>query len=302
MKEIAILIPVYNYINFTKKCIENLNKLITNTKLENCKLRIVVIDDGSTDGTSEWIQKYHPEVLVLQGDGNLWWSGGINKGAKYAINELNVDFLLLWNNDIIPANDYFHQLDKLVPKIDQQIIAGSKIYYYETGNSNIIWSFGGVFNPRNGKKYMVGYNSPDNEEFADPIHVDWLPGMGTLVSKEIVNNIGLWDEKVFPQYHGDSDFTFRAKTRGYKIISFPQLVLWNDKSASGISHDGTLKSLYQTLVNRRSNSNIKDNFRFYKRHSKSVLAYGALFGFYALLVGGFFKWKLLSLFGIKKSH
>ncbi|MEN8229369.1 MAG: glycosyltransferase family 2 protein [Bacteroidota bacterium] len=300
MKTIAILIPVFNHIAFTRKCIQKLDQLLAHRSFNNCNYRVIVIDDGSTDGTSEWLNERHPEVVVLQGNGELWWSGGINMGAEYAISELGVDYLLLWNNDIEPASDYFSQIDELLKSLGDQTIAGSKILYDDQDQKNVIWSFGGFFNPKNGSKSMLAYNKPDSPEYDRPIEVDWLAGMGTLVPVNIVQEIGWWDADTFPQYHGDSDFTFRAKTAGYRICSFPQLKLWNDKTSSGLKHGGTLKGLSRALTDRRSNSNLKDNFRFYKRHSSSVLAYRALIAYYIIYFGGFCKWKLLSLFGVKK--
>jgi GT2 family glycosyltransferase len=300
MKKVAILIPVYNNLAFTKKCIQELRDLLANSFLKHSSFDLVVIDDGSSDGTGDWVQQNHPELILLQGDGNLWWSGGINLGARHAIAKLKADQLLLWNNDIRPAKDYFEQLDELMEELDGRTIAGSKILYEDPDKSGLIWSFGGYFNPRNGKKSMLGYNQPDKQEFSIPKEVDWLPGMGTLVPVEIVQTIGYWDEQVFPQYHGDSDFTFRAKTAGFAIVAYPQLRLWNDKSSSGLKHGGTLKGLSAALVDRRSNSNLRDNFRFYQRHATSILAYQDLLVYYLNYFGGFVKWKILSLFGRKK--
>ena len=300
MKTIAILIPVYNNISYTKKCIRTLEELVTNVSPRNNMYHIIVINDGSTDGTGEWLANEHPEITVLNGDGNLWWSGGINVGATFAISELNADFLLLWNNDIHPAPDYFIELGRLISRIPERAIAGSKLYVLN--KENMIWSFGGIFNPRNGVKYMVGMNLPDSVEFNHPVEVDWLTGMGTLIPASAIDEVGLWDEKTFPQYHGDSDFTFRAKMTGYKVVAYPQLKLWNDKSSTGLSHGGTLKGLYLTLTDIRSGSNLSKNFLFYKRHATSFLAYRALVMFYIRLVGGYFKWKFLSLFGITKTE
>ena len=144
---------------------------------------------------------------------------------------------------------------------------------------------------------MVGGNLPDSIEFNQPIEVDWLSGMGSLIPASAIDEVGLWDEITFPQYYGDSDFTLRAKMKGYKIVAYPQLKIWRDKSSSGISHGDTLKGLYLALTDIRSHSNLSKTFRFYKRHATSILAYRAFIMFYVRLIGGFFKWKFLSLFG-----
>jgi GT2 family glycosyltransferase len=295
MENIAILIPVYNRISYTKECIRTLKGLVTNAISSSNRYHIIVINDGSTDGTGSWLASEHPDITVINGDGNLWWSGGINAGARFAISKIDADFLLLWNNDIRPALDYFIELDRLISSIPERTIAGSKIFLLN--KENLLWSFGGVFNPKNGVKYMVGTNSPDSVEFNDPIEVDWLTGMGTLIPASAIDEVGLWDEKNFPQYHGDSDFILRAKSMGYKIMAYPQLKLWNDKSSSGLSHGGTLKGLYLTFTDIRSSSHLRKNFLFYKRHATSFLAYRVLVLHYFGLVGGFIKWKFLSSFG-----
>ena len=299
MKKIAILIPVYNNISYTKKCIRTLEPLVTDVTSRNNIYHIIVIDDGSTDGTGEWLASEYPDITVLNGDGNLWWSGGINLGATFAISEINTEFLLLWNNDIHPAPDYFIELDRLIYSIPERTIAGSKILFLN--KENVINAFGGIFNPRTGVKNLVGSNSPDSTEFNHPREVDWLPGMGTLIPASVIDEVGLWDEKAFPQYFGDSDFTLRAKKTGYKIMAYPQLKLWNDRSSTGLSHGGTLKGLYLALTDIRSHSNLSKNFLFYKRHATSFLSYQVLVMNYIRLVGGFLKWKFLSLFGRTKT-
>lgn len=299
MKNIAILIPVYNHIELTKKCVQSLLVHAKAPKHVNCRFEIVLIDDGSTDGTGEWLAAECPEVHVVRGDGNLWWSGSVNAGAIFAKEELGADYLLLWNNDIVPGTDYFKEVDNLVAELDDRAISGSKIYY--SGTEKLIWSFGGIFNPRSGKKYMVGYRQLDSDEFDRIIDVDWLPGMGTLVPVHALREIGYWDADTFPQYHGDSDFTFRARTAGYRIRVYPRLKLWNDKSSSGLVHGGTIRGLFDSFTSIRSNTNLRKNILFYRRHATSVLAYRVLMIYYLGVIGGFFKWRILSLAGIRRN-
>lgn len=296
MPELAILIPVFNKLNLTIKCIESLIPLIDSGKLKNYRAYIVVIDDGSTDGTSDWIIQRYPELTLLKGDGNLWWSGGINLGARYVRENRNSDYLLLWNNDILPDPEYFSNLDELIHGIREDMIIGSKIFCLDPPDQ--IWAFGAVFNPRNGKKYMIGFEQPDGEEFDSVREVDWLPGMGTIVPVKAIERTGYWDAENFPQYHGDSDFTYRAKTMGYKIMVYPQLKLWNDSRNTGLNHGGKLSNLILLLKDNRSLFHFRKNMLFIRRFSKSPLAYWPLFVSYGRLFGGFFKWKLLSFIGL----
>ena len=125
------------------------------------------------------------------------------------------------------------------------------------------------------------------------------PVWGTI-SAGVPGKIGYWNDKDFPQYHGDSDFTYRAKLAGFDIVVFPQLRLWNDTSNTGLSHQGSLKVLIRLLSDIKSNYNLKKNLRFYRKYATSMMAYSSLIRSYYMLFGGFFKWKFLSLIGVRK--
>ena len=299
MPKLAILIPVFNKLQLTIKCIESLLPLIDPEKLENYHAYIVVIDDGSTDGSGDWISQNFPEVILLRGDGNLWWSGGVNMGAKYVLERQDTDYLLLWNNDILPESVYFKRLDQMIHEIREDMIVGSKIYTLNPPDQ--IWAFGAVFNPVNGKKYMIGFEQQDGEDFEKIREVDWLPGMGTIVPVNAIEKIGYWDAENFPQYHGDSDFTYRAKTKGYRIVAYPQLKLWNDSLNTGLNHGGTFSNLMLLLKDKRSLYHLRKNIFFLRRYAKSYRAYWPLIVSYYRLFGGFFKWKVLSFFGRERN-
>jgi GT2 family glycosyltransferase len=292
MTRVAVLIPVYNHLDYTIKAINDL------LQIGNSQLDLIVIDDGSVDGTYNWLINNAKEVKVLKGNGNLWWSGAINLGAKYAIEQMHADYLLLWNNDITFQPDYFEKLFKIVAETDTNTVIGSKILV--NGSPETIWSMGGCFNPRNGKYNMYGYFKKDNKEFCQIKNVDWLTGMGTLVPVGVIEKIGYWDQKNFPQYHGDSDFTYRAKLAGFKIIVHPELIIFNNVKNSGIEHNGNLKQLFRLFTDLRSKSNFGKKLIFYKLHSQSIFAYYPLVLSYFKIIGGFFKWKLFHLIGIKK--
>lgn len=298
MMKAAILIPVYNNLDFTKKSVVGLLEVQKETI--NGEIKIIVIDDGSSDGTYQWLKQNTPQIEVLQGNGNLWWSGAINMGAKYAIEKLNVDYIVLWNNDISFDENYFKNLFDLVDKTNRNTIIGSKILVKE--KPDYVWSMGGRFNPRNGKYDMYGYYQKDGEQYKQVKNVDWLTGMGTIIPAEIVKKISYWNEKAFPQYHGDSDFTYRAKLAGYNIIVNPALILYNNTRTSGVEHRGSFKQLLRLTTDIKSKSNLSKNLKFYGLYSKSYLAYFALFKHYFKIFGGFFKWKLLNLAGVKKKH
>jgi GT2 family glycosyltransferase len=299
MLGIAIVYPVFNGLEFTKNSLNSLYSVHQIDQLD-AEFHVVIVDDGSTDGTFDWIKKNYPQVNLLKGNGNLWWSGGINLAINHAIKELNCDYILWWNNDIIAGENYFMNLIYHLKIKNPQIILGSKIFHAQ--NRETIWSMGGLFDAKTGSKSLIGTAQQDSVDYVKPVECEWLPGMGTVTHKSVYDKVGMLDEKRFPQYHGDSDFTYRSKKAGFTILVFPDLKIYNDTRHSGLRHNGNLKQLYQSLFTIRSNYNIKKDFLFYRKHATSLKAYKVLFDKYFRYIGGFIKWKLLGFSGRVKNQ
>ena len=293
---ISIIIPIHNGLEYTKKCLKSLYESINNSSRRD-NISVIIVDDGSFDGSSEWISEFYPNVILLYGDGNLWWSGAVNVGAKYALNNLNSDYILLWNNDIKPDIVYFKNLQNIVDENPKETIICSKIFYLD--RPNVIFNMGCYFNPKTGRKTLIGFEQEDNEKFNRIFEVDWTGGQGVLINKVIFEKIGFFDEIVFPQYHGDSDFTLRAKKYGFKILAYPNLRIWNDISSTGIQKR-SFRLFIKSFYSIKSHNNLIKNIKFYHRHCTSYMAYLELFKKYFFFIGGFFKWKVLNIIGIRK--
>lgn len=296
--QIAIIIPVHNHLSLTKQALADLSSALKDAY--ESFYTIVVVDDGSNDGTYEWVSTNYPEIHLLKGDGNLWWSGAVNMGASYAIKSLNSEYILLWNNDILFEKGYFQYLLQIINRYSNDTILGSKIFV--EGQPDIVWSMGGYFNPLTGKYGMYGYFERNNEKYEKVIEVDWLTGMGTVVPTNIIEKIGNWDNINFPQYHGDSEFTYRAKLKGYAIRIHPELKLFNKIEHSGLEHSGSFVKLLKSMTDNRSKINFKRNFKFYRLYARSFSAFFYLYLKYCLIFGGYFKWKVLNLFGVIKKR
>ncbi|MDP4228091.1 MAG: glycosyltransferase family 2 protein [Bacteroidota bacterium] len=289
---LAVLIPVYNSLNYTKTALVNLSESIKQAAFSNIdhQIQILIFDDGSSDNTFEYVSKNYPGIILLRGDGNNWWGGSINRMAHIAFENLMCTHILLWNNDIIIKNDYFTELLSILAKQDGNSLTGSKIFFAD--KPGIIWLMGGYFNPMTGKKTLNGFKRPDSPEFERTIDADWLTGMGTVIPKTVVDKIGYLDSEQFPQYHGDVDFSYRAKCEGFKLRVFPQLKIWNCVQNTGLDHQLSFRKLIESMNSTRSIYNVKKDIEFYHKHVKSPLAYFALFDKYTRYLWNFFRLKL----------
>src|ERR1700730_511559 len=102
MRIICILIPIHNRIEMTKQGLNSLFSALRHFNengLSQTSYKVVVIDDGSKDGSKEWIKEHYKDCEILIGDGNLWWSGAINKGIEYALTIDKLTHVILWNDD-----------------------------------------------------------------------------------------------------------------------------------------------------------------------------------------------------------
>src|SRR3990172_890828 len=121
--KIAIVIPVFNRIKYTVECLASL-KNISYPNFE-----IIIVDDGSTDGTSEVIKKNYPQAVLVKGDGNLWWSKSSNIGIMKAIED-SCEYVLFLNNDDEVEKDILNHLTRCALDNPNTIVASKVLDYH----------------------------------------------------------------------------------------------------------------------------------------------------------------------------
>jgi GT2 family glycosyltransferase len=255
MKSVGIIIPVHNRINHTIKCLDSLKDI--NYK----NFKIIVVDDGSTDGTSAIIKNNYPNVVIFNGDGNLWWSGAMNIGVEYCRKQ-NYDFILCLNNDNVVSKDFLDGLIYVNSKYINSIV-GSFVYFID--KPNLIRFAGGKINWWTGHVSDTFYKEEDNDNIPETFETDWLGGMGVLVPINAFSKTGYFDEKWFPHYSGDQDFWLRARNEGFKLLVTRRSKIWVDNKSSGIRLKQGKNNL-TILFNRKFHANIITRSRFFFRH------------------------------------
>jgi len=298
MKKLSVIIPVHNSLNYTKICLAELTSSFEKHGFDHISIPIVIIDDGSQDGASEWINDHYPFVHLIKGDGNLWWSGAINLGVKYSLSKLKVDYVLLWNNDITPSPDYFNYASQIINSEKNHAILCSMLY--DKNKPDILITTGNFFNRKTGKIVINNWGVRESEANIENQQINWFSGNGVLINNEVFKSIGYFDEDNFPQYHGDSDFGLRATIAGYKIIFDSNLKIWNDTSRTGThATKGGLKEFIDAFSSIRSNYNIKKDIKFYSRYVTSKLAYRGLIYKHLIYTLSFIKRQLYTFFRLQ---
>lgn len=254
---IYIIIPVFNRWHFTRACILKLK----NQTLQNFK--IIVVDDGSTDNTSQNLKEFFPETIVLSGDGSLWWTGSINLGIKYAL-EQGAEYILSLNNDTLPTENYLEQLI-IAAETKPNALIGSTGINTLSGEINycgeeIRWINDSVKDLR---------SEINAEERGQLLEVTHFPGRGLLIPRAVFDKIGLFDQKKFPHYMADYDFTFRAIKAGFKIFCSVDAKLGTYPEASGANEliaKKNWKNYKEHLFGMKGAANLKFYFEYVLRH------------------------------------
>ena len=212
-KEIAVLLTCHNRREKTMAC---LNSFYEALKPNNYKFDIYLVDDGSTDGTSEVVKGNYPSVEIINGDGGLFWAGGMRLAWKSALKKKNYDGFLLLNDDVILFDDF---IDNLLKAEEYSLFKNKKKGIYT----------GATIDKRTNKTTYGGYKIKTNHlimrnELLSPTDIPQqceLTNANILwVSKETVDAIGIFDERYT---HGiaDFDYSMQAVKKGIPVYLGP---------------------------------------------------------------------------------
>ena len=211
---VAIIIVNWNNSKDTIECLSTLETL------DYSNFSVYVIDCGSTDDSVDVISKAFPGKKIIQSNLNLGFSGGYNLGIRQALKEKH-DYFFILNNDTLVDHDCLYSMVALGEKDEEVGIIGPMIYHHY--DPVRIQSAGCILNA-NWDSSHIGQNEVDEGQHSSP--VDWVSGCAMLVRRELVDDIGLIDERFFA-YEEELDWCIRARERGWKIWFTPLAKVWH---------------------------------------------------------------------------
>lgn len=258
---VFVVIPVHNRLPFTRQCLEQLRL----TQFDG-DLRIVVVDDGSTDGTAAALAQHFPEVRVIAGDGTLWWTGAMAHAIDVLGPEFRADdYVLTLNNDTLVRPDTIACLVETSRQHGGAMVAArareASGRAIATG-ARMLW----------GRTLAISVGDRDGDE-EGLLEADVLFGRATLIPADVFRRIGNFAARAFPQYWGDSDFSLRAKRAGIAQLVCPsaRVACIEDPRTTGIHFAGTREvtfaQAFRMLTSRRSNLGVFYAVRFMLTHA-----------------------------------
>ncbi len=208
--KIAAILPVFNRVDETLKCISRLLSLQT----EKIDIKVVLVDDGSTDGTNIKVSEQFPNVIVLKGNGNLWWAGGVNEGLRYIENNVGCDYILILNNDTLFLKNTLEKLIEVIRR-DVKIVCCPVVIDEESGK---IYAAGQKINGFFQELKPLYKGEDISKHYNEIIECDSVGSRFVFMSKRIVGDIGFFDQNRFPHGYSDFEYFLRANKMGYKIL------------------------------------------------------------------------------------
>lgn len=212
-KELAsIIIVTHNHRKYIDSC---LNSVLT----QDYPHEIIVVDNFSTDNTPEYVEKNFPNVKLIRNKKNVGYGAGNNIGAKYA----RGDYLVFLNPDTIVEKGWLRELVKPLEK-NKKLITTPKILTYDGSMINtcgIICHFTGLSFTRGFRESPSKYNESE--------YVSGFSGCCFAIRRSDFEELGKFDENFFI-YNEDTDLSWRAHLKGFKIMYIPSSIVKHDYS------------------------------------------------------------------------
>ncbi|HVV25575.1 MAG TPA: glycosyltransferase family 2 protein [Candidatus Saccharimonadales bacterium] len=233
--KVAVVVPNWNGADQLGACLDSL-------LAQSLKARVIVVDNGSSDGSLELLEKY-PSVEVIRHQKNLGFTGGVNTGFKRAM-ELKLRYVAAFNNDAVADKHWLEQLVAALSQHPKVGIVTSKILTADgkkidsTGDYLTVW----------GLPYPRGRGESDIDKYDEDTEIFGASGGASLYRVSMLEAIGLFDDDFFA-YYEDVDLSFRAQLAGWQVRYEPRAVAYHRIGATS----GKIKGFaaYQTMKNQQ---------------------------------------------------
>jgi GT2 family glycosyltransferase len=243
---VAIVVLSWNGLNDTVECLESLRALTYP------HYRVIVVDNGSEDGSPGEIRRRFPEVTLIENEINLGFVGGNNVGMAYAL-EAGFPLILLLNNDTHLAPDCLAEL--VAVAVSDAAIGVVGPLMQRVFDPEII-DMGGDFNFWTGtvnlRRVLPGPILPP------AMQIDYVWGCGFLVKAEVIHAIGMFDPR-YGAYYEDGVFCLKARAHGWRTVVATRAWMWHK-----IGRSGEKRFLWQSWMR------IRNHVLFFLQHARPI--------------------------------
>jgi GT2 family glycosyltransferase len=230
----SIIIPAWNGAAWIGACLASLEPQL------QAGDEIIVVDNGSTDGTAELVNRAFPRAQVLRQEHNQGFASGVNHGLAAA----RGDVLSLLNQDVILRDGCLKAICARLA-LSGPAIVGCKLLYPD---GLTLQHAGGIIHYPRAESEHRGYGQPDDGRWDEAMRVDYVTGAVFAFPRQVFDRVGQFDEGFFPAYYEETDYCFRAREAGFAV--------WYEPRASAVhfesqSHDVASEAHHQAAQTGR---------------------------------------------------
>jgi GT2 family glycosyltransferase len=237
--KVAVMVITHNGKKYLKTCIESLLNQTYNN------FEIYLIDNASTDGSSEYVKQNFPMVKIIKFEKNF----GFAKAYNIAIRMIDADYIALLNDDTKVHPKWLEELVKAALEDEKAGALGSLILFLDY--PDIVQHAGGMITPIGGG-IDIGFGKPLHEVDLRKRYVGYVCGAAMLVKKEVFEKVGGFDNDYFA-YFEDVDLCWRMWLQGYKVVLVPTSVVYHKYGGSWGGRYNP-RRLYLSHINKLRNT------------------------------------------------
>lgn len=253
---VSVVIVNWNTVDLLTACLHSLDSIVP-----DCTIEIIVIDNASTDGSPEFVEKNYPTVKLIRNSSNCGFAVANNQGISVAEGE----YLLLLNSDTEVSPSAISDLAKYLSTHPNVGIVGADLRNPDNTHQycfdllplpalQILRQ--NLFGAYERFKEPSEQTTPESPASA-PFEVGWVLGAALMIRRSVLDQIGLLDEHFF-MYAEELDLCYRAKKNGWKVVHVPGACIMHLNGGSSQKS----KHLQQKLFRMRQKSLEK----FYRKH------------------------------------
>lgn len=217
----SVIVLAWNGLQYLPACLDAL------VAQDYADFETIVVDNGSTDGSADFVAEHYPQVRLIRNEHNLGFAAGNNVGLRAATG----DVLVMLNQDTVVQPGW---LAALVGALEDEAVgvAGCKILYPD---GETIQHAGGWIEWPLGLAHHYGQGEQDTGQWSVHRAVEYVTGAAMAFRRDVLERVGFLDEEFWPGYFEDADFCLRVRKAGYEIWYTPEAILTHVESASHTS-------------------------------------------------------------------
>ncbi|TAH09079.1 MAG: glycosyltransferase family 2 protein [Sphingobacteriia bacterium] len=277
---VAVVLVNWNSFEETNNCINSLYE-ITYTNYS-----IILVDNGSSDGSGKLLEQTHRNIKVLYNEQNTGFTGGNNKGLEYAI-EQGFAYSMMLNNDTYVEANFLEPLVNYMQNHPKTGVIQPRIHFNH--DRSLLWNGGSYYSKWLGRAYTKGYQRVPTQAHLNIKEVDWVTGCCFLTRNSILQASGLLIEKMFI-YSEDVDLSFRIRRLRYSLVYHPESVIYHIAGMSNKNKNKGKEGYVNPIVHYL---NLRNKIWLLKKYTPWFCAPSVV------TVNSFYMISLLAYFGLR---